>query len=77
MPRKRPDVILSVEEIRELAAKEIPYVVGDGTKCIQRRERRIKELMRLHGHKIYDSKQHANPQFGANHQQEIDWRDLY
>jgi hypothetical protein len=43
---------MTIEQIKEFVAEEIPYVVGQGNKCIQARAARMKELMRRHGHDI-------------------------
>ena len=44
---------LSLDEIRAIVEEEIPYVVGEGNKCINQRATRTKKLMRANGHPIY------------------------
>ena len=43
---------MTVEEIKAFVEAEIPYVVGKGTQCVQNRAKRMKELMRRHGHDL-------------------------
>lgn len=39
-------------ELRKQVEEEIPYVVGKGNDCIQRRSKRLKELFRRYGYSI-------------------------
>lgn len=43
---------MTLEQIKAFVSEEIPYVVGQGNKCIQARAKRMKELMRRHGHDV-------------------------
>lgn len=43
---------MTVEECKAQVEAEIPYEVGNGTQCVQRRSRRLKELYRRHGHDV-------------------------
>lgn len=43
---------MTVEQIKDFVKAEIPYVVGDGTRCIQAQARRMKELYKRHGHDV-------------------------
>lgn len=43
---------MTVEQCKAQVEKEIPYAVGNGTNCVQRRTRRLKELYRRHGYDV-------------------------
>lgn len=43
---------MTIEQIKVLVKEEIPYVVGDGTRCIQAQAKRMKELYKRHGHDV-------------------------
>lgn len=43
---------MTIEQIKAQVEEEIPYVVGQGTQCVQKRAKRQKELMKRHGHDV-------------------------
>lgn len=48
---------MTVEQCKSQVEEEIPYEVGKGTQCVQRRSRRLKELYKRHGHDVVNPMQ--------------------